>query len=483
MKLQVGGQIFEVSEDFLVENSPYFKALLTGPYKERYDEVIKINRSATRFAQILDWLNGYITELTKDCSQELAFYGFGFEEEECVLDPELQVYEIEGLKEDSYIEDPHTTMSALLTLVAFGHANKIFHVKSEFPLFGVNKDLYSSACPHVSSQYFVQHFCGVVRFGHRTQADINRNGDAYSDISLLIELPALPSGSWWRHLAGYKIIKNIILEIGGWVMIRKTGSFFEAEYQLYGQKDEFVFDIPEEKRKVLSLQPVTLRVPLRLIRAKGNDIYKYFLPLVCSQFHQHRITIELNEVDSVIEGKPVNIEHIAASLAIKYYFLDNDDRRVMYENRVLIPINRPCTMYQEYYYNGNPLEVNLLQFATGLCKDFIIEVQYDGKKVDAIGELVFIANAIKYDFTAIFLKYEYPWKILGRTLPVGYYYLPFNEDPYYSYKGSFINLDRIDVAKFYLHMKQKGNYKITIHSTSMNTLQFQGNLCSLGFLS
>jgi hypothetical protein len=72
--LVVGGLSFKVKEDLLIENSEYFKALLSGKFKENKDETIYIERSASAFTYILDLLNGFTDEYKEEYKEDLDFY-------------------------------------------------------------------------------------------------------------------------------------------------------------------------------------------------------------------------------------------------------------------------------------------------------------------------------------------------------------------------------------------------------------------------
>jgi len=74
VKLNVGGQLFEVSVELLTKNSDFFDGCIGDAWNG--EEIVKIDRSPVLFAEILDLLNGrFYKTPSKIVEEELDFYG------------------------------------------------------------------------------------------------------------------------------------------------------------------------------------------------------------------------------------------------------------------------------------------------------------------------------------------------------------------------------------------------------------------------
>lgn len=80
IKLNVGGQLFSIDKELLINNSDYFKILLSNKWEEKDIDIIKINRSGYLFSKIVELLNGYCNEQPdENIINELNFYQIEYE--------------------------------------------------------------------------------------------------------------------------------------------------------------------------------------------------------------------------------------------------------------------------------------------------------------------------------------------------------------------------------------------------------------------
>lgn len=110
IQLNVGGQLFSIDKELLVNSSEYFGALLSNRFKEQDKDIIKINRSGYLFSKIVELLNGYSDETPEDnVIDELKFYQIDYSIENEIKENKIELgYENEYLNREYiyyYIRD------------------------------------------------------------------------------------------------------------------------------------------------------------------------------------------------------------------------------------------------------------------------------------------------------------------------------------------------------------------------------------------
>ena len=248
------------------------------------------------------------------------------------------------------------------------------------------QDVYLTANPQVTffKQLYRRHsnfamesieqvFNGVANFGKRVQCVVARNGDLIHRMYLQVTLPSVDlndsaisdsSGDQFRWLnwVGHNLINNIYIEIGGQQMDKHYGDWLHIWNELTrtaGKQAgyaEMVGNVPELTNLITCVGPdggctnqcyggdphssaearsccpeYTLYIPLQFWFNRHAGLA---LPLIALQYHEVRITLEMNQLQNLIwtnSGYVLDAVNatglVAASLYADYIYLDTEERR------------------------------------------------------------------------------------------------------------------------------------------------------------
>ena len=188
-----------------------------------------------------------------------------------------------------------------------------------------------------------QTFNGTASFNNRVTALISRNGDLVSGMMLEIVLPDLDETAQdaddarYFHDVGHHLLKQVEIEIGGQLIDRHYGDWFEIWAQLtvpaskeLGYRWMIGQDLRESNSNDGTLQlageAVTGRkiyVPLQFWFCRNVGLA---LPLIALQYHEVKVNIQFASDQEVCRGTPVT-NNLRATLWVDYIYLDTDERR------------------------------------------------------------------------------------------------------------------------------------------------------------
>jgi len=257
----------------------------------------------------------------------------------------------------------------LMQLVAYGAQDVYLTANPQVTFF---KQLYRRHS-NFAMESIEQVFNGVANFGKRVQCVVARNGDLIHRMYLQVTLPSVDlndsaisdsSGDQFRWLnwVGHNLINNIYIEIGGQQMDKHYGDWLHIWNELTrpaGKQAgyaEMVGNVPELTNLITRVGPdggctnqcyggdphssaearsccpeYTLYIPLQFWFNRHAGLA---LPLIALQYHEVRITLEMNQLQNLIwtnSGYVLDAVNatglVAASLYADYIYLDTEERR------------------------------------------------------------------------------------------------------------------------------------------------------------
>ena len=186
-----------------------------------------------------------------------------------------------------------------------------------------------------------QSFNGNLDFGTITTANISRKGDLVKNMYLEIELPELnDTPTEWRgymNSVGYGIINYIELDIGGTIIDKQYSQWMDIYNELTDQLND---ELVNRYNTVLSLKQnfyqKKIWIPLKFWFNRNPGLA---LPLIALQYHEVKINISLRELKDIVKSDSnsfvldKDLKIVSSKLWIDYIFLDNDERRIMTQNK------------------------------------------------------------------------------------------------------------------------------------------------------
>ena len=293
-----------------------------------------------------------------------------------------------------------------MQLVAYGAQDVYLTANPQVTFF---KQLYRRHS-NFAMESIEQSFNGVANFQRRVQCTISRNGDLIHRMYLQVTLPAVdlndPSVSdssgdqfRWLNWVGHNLIQNVYIEIGGqqidkhygdwlhiWNELTRTAGKQAGYAEMVGNVPQLTNIIskvgtdggctnqcvggdPHSSSETRSCCPeYTLYIPFQFWFNRHAGLA---LPLIALQYHEVRVTIDIQPLQYLIwTNNPVILDAVnalglvAASIYVDYIYLDTDERRrfaqVAHEylieqlqftgnesitsasNRVKMSFNHPC---------------------------------------------------------------------------------------------------------------------------------------------
>ena len=261
------------------------------------------------------------------------------------------------------------TQGGLMQLVAYGAQDVYLTANPQVTFF---KQLYRRHS-NFAMESIEQVFNGVANFGRKVQCVIARNGDLIHRMYLQVTLPSVdlndPSVSdasgdqfRWLNWVGHNLINNVYIEIGGTQIDKHYGDWLHIWNELTrtaGKQAgyaEMVGNVPELTNLITKVGPdggctnqclggdphssaearsccpeYTLYIPFQFWFNRHAGLA---LPLIALQYHEVRITLEMNQLQNLIwTNNPLILDAInatglvAASIYVDYIYLDTDERR------------------------------------------------------------------------------------------------------------------------------------------------------------
>lgn len=260
------------------------------------------------------------------------------------------------------------TQGGLMQLVAYGAQDVYLTANPQVTFF---KQLYRRHS-NFAMESIEQAFNGVANFGKKVQCVISRNGDLIHRIYLQVTLPSVDLNSItgttpgdqfrWLNWVGHNLINNVYIEIGGQQMDKHYGDWLHIWNELTRQAGkqagyaEMVGNVPELTNLITQVGPdgactnqliggdphssaetcscapeYTLYIPFQFWFNRHAGLA---LPLIALQYHEVRITLEMNQLQNLIwTNNPAILDAVnatglvASSIYVDYIYLDTDERK------------------------------------------------------------------------------------------------------------------------------------------------------------
>ncbi len=207
----------------------------------------------------------------------------------------------------------------LLQLVAYGAQDVYLTGNPQITFFKVVYRRHTN----FSIESIQQTFNGNANLGQRVTCQISRNGDLVHKLYLQATLTTTADAGTLNQYAGFKLINQVEVEIGGQMIDRQYGEWMHIWNEL---------TLPEGKRTgfntMISKDTVsptggtddirTVYVPLEFWFCRNIGLA---LPLIALQYHEVKINLTLGSS----LGTEVSLSNV--ELWADYIFLDTDERR------------------------------------------------------------------------------------------------------------------------------------------------------------
>ena len=436
----------------------------------------------------------------------------------------------------------------LLQLIATGEQDQFLTEKPEITYFKSVYKRYSNFSMDIKQQTFL----GGISFGAVNSCDINKDGDLLSGLTLFVKLGSLNKSNndnnicvkdlnldlscpcskcsreskfSWVNSIGHALIEYVELEIGGHVIDKQYGEWFEiwseltlnsekrkGYYEMIGKKDRSEYNIDSFD------EDLELLIPINFWFSKNVGLS---IPLIAITNHDIRVNLKFREFNelwisshSFSQPTPPKID---AHLLIDYVFLDLDERKKFAsENHYyLIEQLQYNGDYQYEKFNKNPIiKLNFyhpvkeivwaIQRTDVLSRSLNNDITSD--EFTYGNDLFNFSNSLKYTNSVIDVFDSAVFQFNGEdrfsSLPSKYFRL---KQPYdnhtkipdnfvYSYSFSLnpeewqptgtCNFSCFDNARLTLNMKSKelkSNYIIKIYAINYNILVVTKGAVGLGF--
>ena len=180
-----------------------------------------------------------------------------------------------------------------------------------------------------------QIFGNKPNFGQKVSCSISKNGNAISQIYVIIEIPDIPTYNnseimkiaWIKNI-GYGIIKNVEIEIGGIVYDRHnydtlyllsqlttSKSLKDSHNKMIGNLD-ILYELSTNKNAY------KLYIPLQFWFCKN---YNLCLPLIALEYIDVKINIEFNTLDNILLIGPTHY------IQIEEYVIPFNENELIYQ--------------------------------------------------------------------------------------------------------------------------------------------------------
>ena len=238
----------------------------------------------------------------------------------------------------------------LLQLVAYGAQDVYLTGNPQITFFKVVYRRHTN----FAIEAIQQTFNGTVGYGQTVNCQISRNGDLINRIYLQVELPkitgipSLTTGARYVNYVGLRLIKSVLIEIGGQQIDKHYSDWLYIWNELSlprGKRYGYDTMVGADK-DITSFNDTTLYIPLEFWFCRNVGLA---LPLIALQYHEVKVKIDFEtKTNCLIDlkaatgtlaadetyvasgggataGTVANITDM--SLWVDYIFLDTDERR------------------------------------------------------------------------------------------------------------------------------------------------------------
>jgi hypothetical protein len=222
----------------------------------------------------------------------------------------------------------------LLQLVAYGAQDVYLTGNPQITFFKVVYRRHTNFAIEMIEHPFV----GTIGFGNTIASKVTRDGDIALQMYVKIVLngvnPAGANFAWTRRL-GHAIINQVNVTIGGTVIDRQYGTWYDiwTELSMQGYHRvglaKLLGDVPELTSYNSDIKPqYTLYIPLQFW---FNRFVGLGLPLIALQYHDTYINLQLQDLNKLVISSPnfdfnlISINDV--TVLINYVYLDTEERR------------------------------------------------------------------------------------------------------------------------------------------------------------
>ena len=223
----------------------------------------------------------------------------------------------------------------LMQLVAYGAQDVYLTGNPQITFFKVVYRRHTNfACEAIE-----QTFNGTPSLGGKATVPITRNGDLVTKMWLHTTLACVASGGADPVLkteAGYALIKNVELQIGGTKIDKHYGQWMQLWGDLSRSSDQDINHnlivgsasagsaITLDASASDGTEETELFVPLQFFCCRNDGLA---LPLIALQYHDVRLEFEFNAAASVATANSAQLKMSNTTLLVNYIYLDSEERK------------------------------------------------------------------------------------------------------------------------------------------------------------
>ena len=217
----------------------------------------------------------------------------------------------------------------LMQLVAYGAQDVYLTGNPQITFFKVVYRRHTN----FAMESIEQTFNGTANFGQRVSCTVSRNGDLCSRMYLEVDMPASAAdANPWVDSLGHALIKSVEVEIGGQRIDKQYGHWMEAWDELTCPAEKLRARTSMLRKEAASAgtgvattsgEVVKLYIPLQFWFCRNPGLA---LPLIALQYHEVKVIVEFNSLESVNAEYPATGD-LSAKLWCDYIYLDTDERR------------------------------------------------------------------------------------------------------------------------------------------------------------
>jgi len=504
INLNVGGKVFSIEEEVL-KSIPYFKKMLEGEWVEKNAKEIRIKRSSINFNYIIDVVQGFSDYIPTFCKDDLDFYGIDYNKDDFKELNEEYEYDhkindkcliVEKLNSNCYTNQFSyktfsNTFSSLIPMYErydFKNIVNSFVTPKYFGLFNNKDEILSFSPVDDHMLYFENKFSD---FNGSNEIRISRLADCIEEFNLVVTLPALPPGTYWKNNVGFKLLKEFVFSVilpkseyrdenYSWFdftinqdkvetvdLLRKDSIFMEIESDLFFKKVNSTFNLSEVERKCISQKEVTLFIPLNILFESGDNRLKVPFNLIAAQFCEFKINLAFEELNKLIEGNPIenpNKFTIDNSLLnVNYLHLEQDLRALIAQRKTIFPFN--FVQSERFESNGELNQTFTVNF-NYFIKDILIVIRNEEDEFeDSLENFGIIYNNysnIVKNISVNLLKFYYS----NKMCPNGVYYYSYSNNARSEFTTRSVPLQHTGFFNIKCEFKDTRKYKINVYSNT-----------------
>jgi Large eukaryotic DNA virus major capsid protein/Major capsid protein N-terminus len=267
----------------------------------------------------------------------------------------------------------------LLQLVAYGAQDVYLTGNPQITFFKVVYRRHTN----FAIEAIQQTFNGNAGYGNTVTCQISRNGDLINRMYLQVDVPkrkstATTDGSTYQNYLGLRLIKSVVIEIGGQQIDKHYSDWLYIWNELslpMGKRYAYDTMVGADK-DILNWSAVstTLYIPFEFWFCRNVGLA---LPLIALQYHEVKVKIDFETKENCVSAVSDFDEIKNISLWADYIFLDTDERRrfaqlsheylieqlqftgsetlVAGTNRIKLNFNHPC---KELIWVAKPVRTN-----------------------------------------------------------------------------------------------------------------------------